>query len=178
MSARVMPFVATEARSAPPFDSPQVLPFLTRKAFARRESNRESDAYIAWLHRQRDPAAPREEPPNGDIMFATFVERSVRLTATARLFETVLRGAAPGPMWRVACWMGRGVDRFCRVLHTAMLVYYTLLGLTAFRLFARAQWVGGIVMATVGSMFGSLLIIRCRPRRRSARLRTQLATDV
>ena len=86
-------------------------------------------------------------------------------------FTSVTESREPHPLWRVACWCGRGVDRFVAGLQTTLLVFYALLGLTAFPLFAQAHWIGGMAMVTVGSVFAWLLRLRWQsaaPSRSSA----------
>ena len=55
-----------------------------------------------------------------------------------------------------------------------MLVYFASLGLTAFPLLADGQWIGGIAMTTVGTGFGSLLLLRWHSNRGWRRPKTIL----
>lgn len=136
MKLDALPFVPRARRLPARGTAPRVIPFLTREYFARR--------------------APQMAGPKEDVQTA----RS-RPSPDLRLFFTSLtQPRQPHPLRRIVCWWAQGMDRFLGGLQTALLVYYTLLGLTAFPLFARAQWVGGIVMATVGSVFGWLLLCR------------------
>jgi hypothetical protein len=81
------------------------------------------------------------------------------------LFEATLRQSPPHPLWRIACGAGRGLERVLNGMQIALLGYYAALGLTAFPLLASGQYAGGIAMALVGGVFGSLLLTRVRPRR-------------
>jgi hypothetical protein len=141
----------------------RVLPFRTRQEFARRELARICEAHERWLLRKWSlpPGAPLEEPPCNDFALGAFIETALRWRRrTLRTFETVERTAPPHPLWRMACVCGHGVDLMLKGLQTTLLVYFAALGLTAFPLFARGQWVGGVVMTAVGSLFGWLLLAR------------------
>jgi hypothetical protein len=179
MMATIVPFIPVERSTTLPVENPRVLPFLTMQEFARRELDRLCKAYEDWLLRKwaLPAGATIEEAPLDDFGLTSYIGWSLRWRRRPlHVFETVLRVPPPHPVWRVVRWCSHGVGRALSGLQTALLAYYTLLGLTAFPLLAHAHWVGGAAMATVGSVFGWLLLARwqqrttCRRRMRNMRL--------
>jgi hypothetical protein len=87
-------------------------------------------------------------------------QRRARRLASASLFVAVLREEPPHPMWRFARVCVLGLDRVLNGLHTALLIYYTSLGMLAFPLLATAHHIGGAALALVGGYFGFLALER------------------
>jgi hypothetical protein len=87
---------------------------------------------------------------------------SAKPLSTAGCFRGLVREPAPHPMWRVWRFAAQAVDRTLSYLQATLLAYYALLGLTAFPLLASAHWLGGTVMALIGTVFTSLFFERMR----------------
>jgi hypothetical protein len=149
--------------------SSRPLPFTSRETRRLREALRRYGQWTLQQHEinrrrrattmQREPSLPPSCQPDKHAPPAS-TPRPPASGGGRALFTSVTRRSDSHPLVRITRACGRGANRMMGGLETALLVYFSSLGLTAFPLIAHAHWIGGITMVTVGSGFGRLLIHR------------------